>query len=174
MSAPPATSTAVVVHACGSILGEGPTFDVRTGRLVHVDISGRAVLSTPASPAAPDASPPRVEAVLPDEDVGCIALTPDPNVVLAALSRTVVGVRFHPPTTPASTPVAATIGPALATLDESEGVKDMRFNDGKVSPKGAFIIGRLHAKWRDGHTGAVYRLDLEHGTFVRVLTGEQW
>ena len=174
MAAPPATSTAVVVHACGFILGEGPTFDARTGRLVHVDISGRAILSAPSSAAAADPSPPRVETVLPDEDVGCIALTPDVNVVLAALSRTVVAVRFHPPTTPASPPTAATIGRPLATLDEGEGVTDMMFNDGKVSPRGAFVVGRLHSKWRDGHTGAVYRLDLEAGTFVRVLTGEQW
>lgn len=165
------TPTATVLHACASILGEGPTYDARTGRLLHVDISGRSILSVAAPPAPPS---PRVDAVHPDEDIGCIALTPDPNVVLAALSRTVVPITFHPPTDATTPPAAATIGPPLATLDESEGVADMRFNDGKVSPRGAFIIGRLHSKWRDGHSGAVYRLDLAAKKFVRVLTGEQW
>ena len=34
----------------------------------------------------------------------------------------------------------------------------MRFNDGKVSPQGTFVIGRMHSKWREGNKGAVYAL----------------
>lgn len=34
-----------------------------------------------------------------------------------------------------------------------------RFNDGKVSPQGTLLVGRMHAKWRDGERGRLYRLD---------------
>ncbi len=34
-----------------------------------------------------------------------------------------------------------------------------RFNDGKVSPQGSLLVGRMHAKWRDGERGRLYRLD---------------
>ena len=37
--------------------------------------------------------------------------------------------------------------------------EDMRFNDGKVSPQGVFVVGRMHSKWRDGKAGRLYRLD---------------
>lgn len=35
----------------------------------------------------------------------------------------------------------------------------MRFNDGKVSPQGTLLVGRMHSKWRDGQRGRLYRLD---------------
>lgn len=35
----------------------------------------------------------------------------------------------------------------------------MRFNDGKVSPSGTLLVGRMHSKWRDGNPGRLYRLD---------------
>lgn len=35
----------------------------------------------------------------------------------------------------------------------------MRFNDGKVSPQGSLLVGRMHSKWRDGNPGRLYRLD---------------
>ena len=35
----------------------------------------------------------------------------------------------------------------------------MRFNDGKVSPAGSLLVGRMHNKWRDGERGRLYRLD---------------
>lgn len=34
-----------------------------------------------------------------------------------------------------------------------------RFNDGKVSPAGSLLVGRMHAQWRDGQRGRLYRLD---------------
>ena len=36
---------------------------------------------------------------------------------------------------------------------------NMRFNDGKVSPQGTLVVGRMHSKWRDGQRGRLYRLD---------------
>ena len=163
-TAPAAAGAVAVVHAAASILGEGPLYDERTGRVLHVDIAGRKIFSVAYGDDGP--ADPRLEAVTP-EDVGCIALTGDPAVVLAAFARTVVAVRLGA----AAAAAAAAVSPPLATLDEGEGVADMRFNDGKVSPKGAFIVGRLHSKWRDGHTGAVYRLDVARRALVRVLDG---
>lgn len=37
--------------------------------------------------------------------------------------------------------------------------ENMRFNDGKVSPQGSLVVGRMHSKWRDGQRGRLYRLD---------------
>ena len=161
-AAPPTAAPAplAVVHACASVLGEGPVYDGRTGRVLHVDIAGRKILSVAFTDDGP--SDPRVEATTP-EDVGCIALTPDPGIVLAAFSRTVAAVRL----------ADGALSPPLATLPEAEGVADMRFNDGKVSPRGTLIVGRLHSKWRDGHAGAVYALDLPSRALVRVLGGDE-
>ena len=33
----------------------------------------------------------------------------------------------------------------------------MRFNDGKAAPGGAVIIGRMHADWRKGAPGRLYK-----------------
>ena len=35
----------------------------------------------------------------------------------------------------------------------------MRFNDGKVTPQGTLLVGRMHAKWREGKRGRLYALD---------------
>lgn len=35
----------------------------------------------------------------------------------------------------------------------------LRFNDGKVSPQGSLLVGRMHTKWREGKRGRLYRLD---------------
>lgn len=50
-----------------------------------------------------------------------------------------------------------TFGQPLLTVPEDHGVESMRFNDGKASPGGKVIIGRMHAKWRDGNPGRLYR-----------------
>lgn len=41
----------------------------------------------------------------------------------------------------------------------SKRTENMRFNDGKVSPQGSLVVGRMHSKWRDGQRGRLYRLD---------------
>ena len=48
-------------------------------------------------------------------------------------------------------------GAVLATVPEAHGVADMRFNDGKGSPGGNLIVGRMHSSWRKGHPGRLYR-----------------
>ena len=52
---------------------------------------------------------------------------------------------------------ARKFGAVLATVPEDHGVDQMRFNDGKGSPGGALILGRMHASWRKGHPGRLYR-----------------
>ena len=46
---------------------------------------------------------------------------------------------------------------ALATTPEAHGIDDWRFNDGKGTPGGELIIGRMHSKWREGTNGRLYR-----------------
>ncbi len=36
---------------------------------------------------------------------------------------------------------------------------EWRFNDGKPSPTGILILGRMHSNWRADNPGRVYRLD---------------
>ena len=48
-------------------------------------------------------------------------------------------------------------GAVLATVPEEHGVADMRFNDGKGSPGGDLIVGRMHSGWRKGNPGRLYR-----------------
>ena len=45
----------------------------------------------------------------------------------------------------------------IATVPEEHGIENMRFNDGKASPGGMFIVGRMHMGWRDGNWGRLYR-----------------
>lgn len=173
IDAPPSTTTATTTTTSSSppsiivladdkdVLGEGPLHDPRTRKLYRVDIEGKKVLAIDvsnldslsalpsASPSVPSASPSVVVAETP-EAVGCAALTSDPGKLLVALSRSVHVVDVS------SSSFDAT---PLATLGEGEGVEEgMRFNDGKVSPQGTFIIGRMHSKWREGKKGAVYAL----------------
>jgi len=142
------------------ILGEGPLHDPRTQKLYRVDIEGKKVLAVDVSnlnsSSAPSSSPPPPSAAVAEtpEAVGCAALTSDPSKLLVALSRSVHLVDVS---------TSSFDSDPLAMLDESEGVEGMRFNDGKVSPQGTFVIGRMHSKWRDGKKGAVYALAKKQG-----------
>lgn len=171
-----ASSSAIAVLADDrDALGEGPVHDPRVGKLYRVDIEGKKVLSIDlrkataaleaggggggegegkgkgkegATSSAPPPSPSVVVGATP-EAVGCLCLTSDPDTLLIALSRSVYSL---------SVSTGRLSAEPLATLPESEGVEGLRFNDGKVSPGGVFVIGRLHSKWRDGFKGAVYAL----------------
>ncbi|GAB4813394.1 hypothetical protein N2152v2_000440 [Parachlorella kessleri] len=77
------------------------------------------------------------------EHVATIVPTSDPKILLAALSRDIVEV------------------------DVAK--EDMRFNDGKVSPQGVLVVGRMHSKWRDGKAGRLYRLDPGSSELVEVM-----
>lgn len=148
-TAAPTTTATRVAHAGGAALGEGPLYDPRTRTLYYVDIDGCAVWSV-GDGGTGDA---RRVAVAP-EKVGCAALTTDPGTLLICTARDVRPVSVRD----------GAVGEPLATLPESEGpgLPAMRFNDGKASPQGCLVAGRLHSGWRDGHTGAVYVLERQH------------
>ena len=156
-SSPPSSlssSSVVVLADDRDILGEGPVHDPRVSKLYRVDIEGKKVLSIDLKKIAgggkdgEKASASVVVGTTP-EAVGCLCLTSDPNILLVALSRTVYSLDVS---------TGKLSDQPLDTLPESEGVEGLRFNDGKVSPKGFFVVGRLHAKWREGNKGAVYAL----------------
>lgn len=107
------------------------------------------------------------EALELSEPIGCIALTSDPACLLAATQRDILLVRFW----------GEDKGPikTLATVPEEHGVKDMRFNDGKVTPQGAFLVGRMHSSWRKGERGRLYALDPGANDLREVLApSEVW
>ena len=53
------------------------------------------------------------------------------------------------------------VGRVIATVPEDHGWEPppsgLRFNDGKASPGGDFIVGRMSMGWRDGAPGRLYR-----------------
>ena len=54
------------------------------------------------------------------------------------------------------------IGQPIATVPEEHGVDQMRFNDGKASPRGVFVVGRMHLQFADGMPGRFYRYAFVH------------
>ena len=42
--------------------------------------------------------------------------------------------------------------------------------DGKATPQGVFIVGRLHRDWRAGQPGKVFALDLRGGSSFGLVT----
>ena len=56
------------------------------------------------------------------------------------------------------------VGRVIATVPEEHGWEGppsgLRFNDGKASPGGAFIVGRMNMDWRNGAPGRLYRQTL--------------
>lgn len=49
----------------------------------------------------------------------------------------------------------------------------MRFNDGKVSPQGTLMLGRMSSDWRSGGPGRVYRLEPGSDTLLEVMKPEE-
>jgi sugar lactone lactonase YvrE len=129
-------------------LGEGPVWDDRTGRLVWVDILGRAL----------HALDPRTGA---DEvlDVGAL--------VGAAVPRAAGGWMLAVQDGFARLPDWEG-GPELVAPVEAD-VPDNRFNDGKCDRAGRFWAGTMALDERDG-AGALYRLDGD-GRVTRVIAG---
>lgn len=56
--------------------------------------------------------------------------------------------------------VEQSVGAAIATVPDSHGLDEMRFNDGKASPGGALVVGRMHMRFAEGEPGRLYRLAL--------------
>jgi len=53
------------------------------------------------------------------------------------------------------------VGEAIATVPEDHGAQPppegLRFNDGKASPGGVLIVGRMHMNFSEGAPGRLYR-----------------
>jgi sugar lactone lactonase YvrE len=129
-----------VAVACACALGEGPVWDHRTGTVLWVDIKGRAVWRY--RPATGEYG--KVDVA---EPVGFVALTDDPDVVLAGFKS------------------------GLATLDLPTGASTQlarpepdkpgnRINDGHVAAGGHVYFGTMDEK-EAAATGRFWRWDGE-------------
>jgi sugar lactone lactonase YvrE len=142
-----ATSDGIeVVTAAGAELGEGPVWDVRSGRLAWVDIAARQVHLTDVTSGATETIdvPLPVGAVCPRAAGGFMAALQDGFWIVGD-------------------------GPAqrIATIPESR--PGLRFNDGKCDPAGRFWAGTMADDQAPG-AGALYRLDRD-GSATLVLDG---
>jgi sugar lactone lactonase YvrE len=82
--------------------------------------------------------------------VGCVVPTSDPNILLAALGSNVVEVNVSEKKT----------GRIVAFVSTDDNAEGTRFNDGKATPQGVFIVGRMNRAWRDGQPGKLFAMDL--------------
>jgi len=132
-----------LVLDCHTDLGESPVWDERTGRLYFVDINEKRIhVYTPETKDHFTIEAPST--------VGCVVPTNDPNLLLAALGSNVVEVNVEKRK-------AGRIVAFVSTDDNAEGT---RFNDGKATPQGVFIVGRMNRAWRDGQPGKLFAMDL--------------
>lgn len=136
-----------VVADLGARLGEGPVWDVRTGRLVWVDILGRAVHAT-------DPATGRTETIDVPLDVG--AVVPRAAGGFVAALRDGFYVVGDGPVRQIAAVEHATPG-------------GFRFNDGKCDPAGRFWAGTIADDESPGRS-ALYRLD-GAGNVATMLTG---
>jgi sugar lactone lactonase YvrE len=130
------TPHVVVPSAC--VVGEGALWDHRTSTVFWVDIKNPGVWRY--HPETGKHS--RIDA---PERVGFIALTPDPDIVIAGFKSGLA--RFHL--------FGGEIQPLVSPEPESPG---NRINDGHVGPDGALYFGTMHDEETDP-TGAFWRWD---------------
>jgi sugar lactone lactonase YvrE len=140
----PAAELFVDARAC---LGEGPVWDARNGRLLWVDIEGRAIHST--DPAGGQTTsiptPSAVGVTLPRESGGLVAALEDGFWALDDDGR------FE----------------QLAAIDTRGGA--LRFNDGACDPAGRLLAGTMAWDAAEGR-GSLYRLDTDL-RLTRLLDG---
>lgn len=121
------------------LLGEGPVWHARTGRLFWVDIKGRAVHSL-------DPATNRAASVAVPEDVGTVVPTHGTKL-LVALRRRLALLDF-------ATGRLATF-PAVPLEPEGN-----RFNDGKCDAAGRFWVGSMDDAEKEVR-GRLYRMDAD-------------
>ncbi len=132
----PETPHVAVASAC--LLGEGPVWDHRSDTLYWVDIKNPGVWRY--HPATSKHS--RTDA---PERVGFIALTPDPDVVVAGFKSGLA--RFNLRT--------GEVQPLVAPEKDKPG---NRINDGQVGPDGAIYFGTMSDEETEA-SGAFWRWD---------------
>lgn len=136
-------------------LGESPIYDDRTHTLYFVDINKKTIHAFNTKTNAH-------EHLILDEPIGCIALTSNQNQLLAATQRDILLVQFPEPG----------VIRTLATTPEDHGIDKMRFNDGKISPQGSLLVGRMHSNWRQGEQGRAYALDTGSSQLRETISTE--
>ena len=126
-------------------IGEGPVWDSRSGRVVWVDIEGKALHSTdPESGATTSQSmPSAIGIAVPRQSGGFVAALEDGFHAIDAEGRT----------------------ERIAEVDNGGG--RVRFNDGACDPAGRFLAGTMAWDQASG-AGALYRLDADL-TVTRLL-----
>lgn len=135
-----------VLVAAGAELGEGPSWDVRSGRLVWIDVPARQIFQTDVRTGVSDA----IEVPLP---IGAVASRAAGGFIAALEDGFwVVGT-----------------GPARQVARVPEARPGLRFNDGKCDPAGRFWAGTM-AYDQSAEAGALYRLGPD-GRATLVLDG---
>lgn len=125
-----------VASAC--ILGEGPLWDHRSGTLFWVDIKQPAIWRL--NPASGEHG--RIDV---PERVGFIAMTPDPDTVVAGFKSGLV--RF-----------SLASGACEPLVSPEEDRPENRINDGHVGPDGAIYFGTMDDEEQEA-SGAFWRWD---------------
>lgn len=140
-----------LVHDAKAILGEGPIWDERSGKLYWVNILGKSIQSFD-----PRSGNTKVYEL--DQYPGTLALKEDGGFVLAAQNG-FYRLELNEDGTSDLEKIA----------DPEEHLPGNRFNDGKCDPRGRFLAGTLSLK-EDKGAGSLYRLNVD-GT-VDVLMND--
>ncbi|MFD1696570.1 SMP-30/gluconolactonase/LRE family protein [Roseibium aestuarii] len=119
-------------------LGECPTWDERTNRLLWTDIQGRTIQSM-------DWTTRQIDTYSFDNEVGSFGLTDDGRLVVAVWDRIIL---FDPATGSQS---------VLAEIETD--LPQTRLNDGKVGPDGAFWVGTMDTSSPREPIASLYRVD---------------
>jgi sugar lactone lactonase YvrE len=139
------TTAATVVLACGSLLGEGPVWDERTGTLVFIDIKDPAVWRFRPATGEYDR---RALA----ERIGFAALTGDPDILVLGLKS---GLSLH----------RWGDGATRVLVKPEPELPGNRINDGTVDFDGSIIFGTMDDA-EEMPTGRLYRWHPEDGLSV--------
>ncbi|WHY72114.1 SMP-30/gluconolactonase/LRE family protein [Fictibacillus enclensis] len=131
-----------LVHDAKAILGEGPIWDERSGKLYWVNILGKSIQSF--DPRSGETKTFEI-----DQYPGTLALKEDGGFVLAAQHGF-----YHLELNEDGTSNLKKIA------DPEEHIPGNRFNDGKCDPRGRFLAGTLSLK-EDKGAGSLYRLNLD-------------
>ncbi|MBB5868659.1 sugar lactone lactonase YvrE [Allocatelliglobosispora scoriae] len=131
------------------VLGEGPSFDDRTGRVSWVDVGAERLLWR-------------------DLATGEAGETPFDELVSAAVPRAGGGVVLCMSAGVVLADADGTLHPLIPFHDTVQ--IDLRANDAKADPAGRLWVGTMNKKERSA-TGALYRLDPADGRLVRILDG---
>lgn len=139
-----------LVVPAGCTLGEGPVWDHRNGHLLWVDIKGQAVWRW-----NPDTD--KTDRVETPEPVGFVALTPDPDIVVAGFRSGLCRLHLWG-------------GQVQPMVSPEPGRPGNRINDGHVGPSGILYFGTMN-DGGDEPTGSFWAYDGEqlnafHGNIV--------